>query len=158
MVSNRLASLALFLSTLCMLSAAGYSADAGVSGASIDQLFGNLNESLDEVWQLLTAFAYLIGLSFTVRALFQLKKIGDKTAFMNNSKGILAPAALFFVGVALMYTPTFLEIWNYTVYKQAIQDTMSWAQKNSGIKWVDTLKPMVQLIQVVGLVILLKGG
>ena len=47
--------------------------------STFSDLFINLNESLDEVWQMLIATCYLVGFSLTVGAIYKLKKFGERT-------------------------------------------------------------------------------
>jgi len=125
---------------------------------TFSSLFINLNDSLDQVWAMLIATCYLVGFSLTLGAIYKLKKFGERTAFMHNSKGLLAPSAAFFIGIALMYAPTFLQNWNMTLFGTPnVESTLSWQSSNSGIDWADALAPMIGTIQVIGLIAFLRG-
>ena len=107
---------------------------------------------------MLTATCYLVGFSLTVSAIYKLKKFGERTAFMHNSKGLLAPSAAFGIGIYLMYVPTFLETWNETLFGYPNPEaTLSWQSSNAGIDWADALAPMIGTIQVIGLIAFLRG-
>ena len=125
---------------------------------TFSSLFLNLNSSLNQVWSALIATCYLVGFSLTLGAIYKLKKFGERTAFMHNSKGLLAPSAAFIIGIGLMYAPTFLEVWNMTLFGTTnIESALSWQSSNSGIDWADALAPMIGTIQVIGLIAFLRG-
>ena len=125
---------------------------------SFSSLFTNLNDSLDEVWQMLIAICYLTGFALTLGAIYKLKKFGERTAFMHNSKGLIAPSAAFFIGINLMFAPAYLKVWNATLFGYSdVQSTLAWEQENAGIDWADALAPMIGTIQVIGLIAFLRG-
>ena len=125
---------------------------------TLSSMFESLNSSLNQVWQMLIATCYLVGFSLTLVAIYKLKKFGERTAFMHNSKGLIAPSASFVIGVFLMWAPTFLPIMNATFFGYSqIQSTLSWESSHSGIDWADALSPMIETIQVIGLIAFLRG-
>jgi intracellular multiplication protein IcmC len=128
------------------------------SSTTFSDLFINLDSSLNQIWAFLTATCYLVGLSLTLSAVYKLKKFGEKTAFMHNSKGLLAPAAAFGIGIGLMYSPTFLQNWNMTIFGTPdVMSTLTWESSNSGIDWADAIAPMIGTVQVIGLIAFLRG-
>ena len=131
---------------------------ASTTSTTFQSLFTNLNASLNQVWQFLIAVSYLTGFSLTLASIYKLKKFGERTAFMHNSKGLLAPSAAFIIGIMLMYAPTFLQNLNMTVFGYPNpQSTLSWESENSGIDWADALAPMIGTIQVIGLIAFIRG-
>lgn len=128
------------------------------SSTTFSDLFINLDTSLNQIWAFLTATCYITGLSLTLSAVYKLKKFGEKTAFMHNTKGLLAPSAAFAIGVGLMYSPTFLENWNMTIFGTPnVMSTLTWESANSGIDWADAIEPMIGTVQVIGLIAFLRG-
>lgn len=126
--------------------------------STLTDLFLNLDGSLQQIWTMLNAVAYLTGFMMTIAALYRLKKFGERTAFMHNSKGLIAPAAYFLVGIMLMYMPTFLETMNATVFGTGyIQSAISWQSSNTGLDWANVVAPLVTTIQVVGLIAFIRG-
>lgn len=145
-----------FLSGVFVFSLISPCVFAGTS--TFSSLFINLNDSLNQVWQFLIASCYLTGFSLTLGAIYKLKKFGERTAFMHNSKGLLAPSAAFLIGIALMYAPTFLQVMNTTLFGTPnVQSTLSWQSSHSGIDWADVLAPMIGTIQVIGLIAFIRG-
>lgn len=136
-----------------------YPSYAGATGTvTFSSLFINLNNSLNQIWTMLIATCYLVGFSLTVASIYKLKKFGERTAFMHNSKGLLAPSAAFFIGMCLMYAPTFLKNLNQTIFAYPDPlNTLSWQQSHAGIDWADALAPMIGTIQVIGLIAFIRG-
>lgn len=125
---------------------------------SVDTIFDNLSKSLGGVSQFLTALAYVLGIYLTVSAVFKFKKFGHRTAFMHVEAGIFGPIMQFFIGVALLYTPTFIGILNATVFgDSSIDDVMAYSASGSSPDWASAIAPMYQTIQVIGLIAFLRG-
>ena len=101
--------------------------DSGTSPVSVDTIFANLSTSLGGVSQFLTALAYVMGIYLTVSAVFKFKKFGHRTAFMHVEAGMFGPIMQFFIGVAMLYMPTFIGVLNATVFgDSAIDDVMAY--------------------------------
>lgn len=138
-----------------MLSSQTYA--VSIDTTTLTELFDNLNESMDAIWQMLTAVAYLTGFSMTCSAIYRLKKFGERTAFMHNSKGLIAPSALFIIGVFLMWSPVFIEIMVFTFFGSGVQSTLAWESNSSGIDWAEAIAPMIETIQVIGFIAFIRG-
>lgn len=128
-----------------------------VDTTTLTDLFDNLNDSMESIWQMLTAVAYLTGFSMTCSAIYRLKKFGERTAFMHNSKGLLAPSALFIVGVFLMWSPNMIDVMVFSLFGSDVQSTLAWESSTSGIDWAEAIAPMIQTIQVIGFIAFIRG-
>lgn len=125
---------------------------------SVATIFGNLSQSLGGVTQFLTALAYVVGIYLTVSAVFKFKKFGHRTAFMHVEAGMFGPIMQFFIGVALLYTPTFIGVLNATVFgDSSIDDVMAYTSSGSSPDWATAIEPMYQTIQVIGLIAFIRG-
>jgi intracellular multiplication protein IcmC len=126
--------------------------------SSILSMFQNLNTSLPGVTTFLIGLCYLMGLTFTISAIWRLKKFGHRTAFMHVETGLIGPIILFLMGVALLYTPGLFQIINMTLFGTAdFQNILEWESQQAGVGWAQVIYPMLQLIQVIGLVSFLRG-
>ena len=135
-----------------------YAQDTDTSAYSIDSIFSNLSTSLSGVSQFLTALSYVIGIYLTVSAVFKFKKFGHRTAFMHVEAGMFGPIMQFFIGVGLLYTPTFIGVLNATVFgDSSIDDVMAYSTSGSSPDWATAIEPMYQTIQVIGLIAFLRG-
>ena len=132
--------------------------DTGTVPLSVDTIFANLSNSLGGISQFLTALAYVIGIYLTVSAVFKFKKFGHRTAFMHVEAGMFGPIMQFFIGVAMLYTPTFIGVLNATVFgDSSIDDVMAYSAAGSSPDWANAISPMYETIQIIGLIAFLRG-
>ena len=135
-----------------------YAQDTDTSAYSIDSIFSNLSTSLSGVSQFLTALSYVSGIYLTVSAVLKFKNFGHRTAFMHVEAGMFGPIMQFFIGVGLLYTPTFIGVLNATVFgDSSIDDVMAYSASGSSPDWATAIEPMYQTIQVIGLIAFLRG-
>ena len=129
-----------------------------IDSTTIQTMLKNLDVALPGVVQFLIGLCYLMGLSFMVAAVWRLKKFGHRTAFMHTETGLVAPLVLFLMGALLLYTPGLFEIFNYTLFQQSqFQNITDWELQHTGGSWASVLMPMLQLIQVIGLISFVRG-
>lgn len=148
----------LFLLTTFFIISTASAQDTDTSALSVDSIFANLSTSLSGVSQFLTALAYVIGIYLTVSAVFKFKKFGHRTAFMHVEAGMFGPIMQFMIGVALLYTPTFIGVLNATVFgDSSMDDVMAYTTSGSSPDWAAAIEPMYQTIQVIGLIAFLRG-
>ena len=150
----------------------------GVSGAvtdtvynqldSFSTIFQNLSNSLNKGFPALIALCYLLGIFFILKALYTLKKLGYKTAFMHAGSSMLGPAAMVIIGVILMYTPGFLKIMFMTLYgTDHVTSVTAWVNAphfkgassggGSHHNWDTVIKPLIGVIQFIGLCSFIRG-
>lgn len=140
-----------------------YCIDFACAASSNDfqTIFRNLDESLNQIYPVLVGLCYLLGVFFILKALFMLKKLGYKTAFMHADSGMIGPAGIMLIGVILMYTPSFLEIMFLTLYGTSeVTAVAGWSgvSGDSNIaSWEDAIVPMIGLIQIIGMCAFIKG-
>lgn len=139
----------------CLLTAYADNGD----GILPEDIFRNLNVSMQQIYPALVSACLILGCFMIVKAIFMLKKLGHKTAFMGSSGNMIGPLALIIIGVALINAPTFIRTVIITLYANNIQNSFSWSQAHSGGgTWYATLTPMIGLIQVIGIFAFLRGG
>jgi len=101
---------------------------------------------------------YVVGIGLVFSGINRLKKLGHRTAFMNVDSGVTGPLMLIVLGVALAAFPSFLSVLNQSVWNDtAIKDVSVLAldQKDSSLE--EQLKPLIFMIQLIGMVALLRG-
>ena len=127
------------------------------SNSMAEGVWNNIQESLSGVSQFATALFFITGFGLSMGAIYRLKKFGHRTAFMHVEAGILGPACQFFIGVALMFSKKLIETMNYTVWQSPDIDSINNWPTTSSMGILDTLRPMVQVIQIVGMFAFLRG-
>ena len=130
-------------------------AQESTSAASV---FISIDQNLKGISQFITALFYLVGLSLAFGAVLRLKKFGQRTSFMHVEAGLLGPAVQLFVGVALVYSPTLFETLNETLWQTPnFQNVLSWQLNSPNSQYLDIIKPIVGIIQLVGAIAFLRG-
>ena len=128
-------------------------------GLMPDDLFQNLEASMVKIYPALITACYIMGFFLIVKAVFSLKKLGHKTAFMGSSGNLIGPTMLILIGVILINAPTFIELLIQTLYATKVTDTKSWVTSKTGQGlWFDSIIPIITLIQVIGLFAFLRGA
>ena len=149
---------------LLLISAATFAQDASEAtpdaGTAINatNIFQNLMQSYAGITNLLTGFMYLLGIGLTVSAVLKFKKFGHRTAFMHIEAGMLGPAIQFMVGVTFLYTPSLLEILNYTLFRDgSIESVMTYTSANMSSDWQQVMNPILGMVQIIGLIAFIRG-
>ena len=93
---------ALFL--LCCLLLSGCS--KGIDYPNIEHMLLTVTDQFPNIYRLITALAYLMGIAFIFRGVYQLKVYGDLRTMMSVQTNFKATMMVFFAGTALLYAPT----------------------------------------------------
>ena len=123
----------------------------------------NLAGSLESVERLVTGAAYLIGLSFALKALYSLRIYGESKSQMSSHSSIKEPLVYLFVAAIFIYFPTGFEILMMTTF--GYSDVLAYAPLNSGSPLLSSLfgsdsavgQYLALLIQVIGVFAFVKG-
>lgn len=119
----------------------------------------NIASTLKPVQKLISGAAYLIGLSFAIKALYCLKSYGEQRAMSSNSS-LKEPMAYFLVAGMLIYLPTGFQILmnstfgpNSSILAYSDSSTMAnFFGENSAAGSAITL-----IIQTLGLIAFVRG-
>lgn len=122
----------------------------------------NIANDIVPLQNLITGLAYLIGISFMVKALYSLKVYGEARSMMSSNSSIKEPAIYILIGALLIYTPTAVEIMMNTTFGYGT--ILSYAPIG-GDTWFSTIfgadteiqKPLILIIQIIGLYAFVRG-
>lgn len=132
---------------------------ASLPSAQTTSDYAELVNSLSQASEFLTGLFYLTGVAFIFTGVNKLKKLGHRTAFMNVDSGVTGPLIMLTLGATLIYFPTFLEVTNTTFWGSpdiaAVDQLQYKADKGSDLE--TALKPMIYMIQFIGMVAILRG-
>ena len=118
----------------------------------------NISKSLAGASEFVLGLYYLVGVALVLGGINKLKKLGHRTAFMNVDSGITGPAGQMAIGALLIFFPSFLESMNQTLWNDptlAAASGLSFAEGDSSL--LGKVKPLVNLIQFIGSIALLRG-
>jgi len=111
--------------------------------------------SLTSIQYLLTAFAYLAGIGFAFRAIFQLKQYGEARTMMSSNANMKGPLILLFTAGALIYLPSMLGVILQTFFAYGTDEIP--AITSDGSDWSLFMQNMAYFLQVVGLIAFIRG-
>jgi intracellular multiplication protein IcmC len=101
---------------------------------------------------------YVVGVGFVFSGINRLKKLGHRTAFMNVDAGVTGPMMLVIIGACLTALPTFLTSINKTIYNEgSIAAAADLAYAKSNTDFIQQIKPVIFIIQLIGMIALLRG-
>jgi intracellular multiplication protein IcmC len=132
--------------------------------ASQANILLNVAQSIPSVERLITGGAYVIGCAFLFKAIFCLKQYGESRTMMSNSTSIKEPLVHLIVGAMLIYFPSTLEVMLATTFGGS-GNVLEYAPVNSSNATMSAFfgsesviaRPLIMLIQVVGLVAFVRG-
>ena len=117
----------------------------------------NIAESLLPVQELITGAAYLIGISFAIKALMQLKQHGEaKTS--SQSSSIKEPLLLMVIAGLLIYFPTGLDLVMATTF--GYTNILAYGESTTLDSWFGDNElgmALVTIVQTIGVFAFVKG-
>lgn len=142
----------LFIATglLLVYSQAAYSVDAA-------QMLVNFSQSFPAIQTLIVGSAYLLGIAFMFRALYNMKVYGEARAMMSTQSSLKEPVAYFVTGAVFIYLPTALDIFMNTTFGTA--NILSYQQMpgQNKFEYGKGFLAVLRLVQLVGLIAFVRG-
>lgn len=122
----------------------------------------NIANDIIPLQNLISGLAYLIGVTFIVKALYSLKVYGEARSMMSSNASVKEPLIYILIGALLIYTPTAVEIIMNTTF--GYSTILSYAPIG-GDSWFATIfgsetevqKPIIIIIQIIGLYAFVRG-
>jgi intracellular multiplication protein IcmC len=133
----------------------------GWAGNQIDVL-SNLAQSLIPVQRMVTGAAYVIGLTFAIKALMTLKAHADNRSQM-SSGGLKEPLLYFLVSAMLIYLPSGFEVLMNTTF--GYSNVLAYAPVSTHSTLLDSLfgagsglgQTLTIIIQTIGVIAFVRG-
>jgi intracellular multiplication protein IcmC len=114
-----------------------------------------LAASIPTLMQLVTAIAYVMGMFLVIRAVIELKHLGEARSMMSSERhGMAKPAALIFVGASLLYIPTAIHMGMSTFFTSA--NPYAYATGGQG-QWCTVLQDFFLVVQLIGVIAFIRG-
>ena len=135
---------------LLAYSQAAYSVDAA-------QMLVNFSQSFPAIQRLIVGAAYLLGLSFMFRALYNMKIYGEARAMMSSQSSLKEPVAYFVTGTVFIFLPTALDIFMNTTF--GTSNILSYQQMpgQDKFEYGKGFLAVLRLVQLVGLIAFVRG-
>lgn len=147
------------LSALIALSL-GLSACGSYNSQDLTSIFINLQHDALAIFDLTTAFCYLVGAVFCVKALFEFKTYGEQRTAMSAQHSLRGPITYLMVGIMLLYTPSTVSILSNSWLEQPVVILAYLDPQNTGKSgtWYSLEIAMFTLVQVCGLISFVRGA
>ena len=132
----------------------------GLSATQVDnlgQILSNLSSQLPAVWKMLIALSYVMGITVFTIGLFRLKKYGQQTVMMMSSANIGEPMIFLCTGLLLFYLPSTMNHLVETVWGYGLNRIGEGGTPSGGSNWNEVIAPVMMIMQVIGLVALIRG-
>lgn len=109
------------------------------------------------IYRLITALAYLMGIAFIFRGVYQLKVYGDLRTMVSVQTNFRATMMFFLAGTALLYAPTaFKDMMLSTFATTDVKNPMSYVQAHD-MSTLLALKAVLLFVQLIGTISFIKG-
>jgi intracellular multiplication protein IcmC len=142
---------------LFLLSCLFLSGCSGVHYAHVENMLMTLSNQFPNIYRLITALSYLMGIAFIFRGIYQLKVYGDLRTMMSVQTNFKATMMVFFAGTALLYAPTaFQSMMLSTFATTNVIDPMSYVPA-SNLSTFLASQAVLRFIQLIGTISFIKG-
>lgn len=126
-------------------------------------ILNNIAKNLGSVERLLTGAAYLMGISFAIKALFALKQHGESRSAMSQNTNMKEPLLYMLVAAVLLFFPTTFKIFMNTTF--GYSSVLAYAPISSHNQTINSLfgvdsqagKALSLIIQTIGLIAFIRG-
>jgi intracellular multiplication protein IcmC len=125
-------------------------------------IFANLVPSLLSLEKLITAAAYVMGISLIIRGLMALKQVGEHRSHMSPHHTMKEPMFYLLSGSFLLFLPTGVGIFLNTTF--GTDNIMSYTELNTSNSFINSLSSsgdfghaLVLIVQIIGIISFIKG-
>lgn len=114
----------------------------------------NLANNMPYLMKLVTAIAYVLGMFMSVKAILDLKHVGEsKSMYSSRESSITSPLICLSIGAALLYLPTSVSVGLSTFWTNPIP--ISYLYEHSD--WILLFKSCFLIIQFIGAISFVRG-
>ena len=120
---------------------------------SAETILVNLAQQVPDLMRLVTAIAYVLGMTFIIRGVIKLKHLGESRTMMSHEHSISGPLVYLFIGAALLYLPTSVQVGMSTFWTNP--NPYGYLQQQD--QWNDFLNVCFVIIQLIGTIAFIRG-
>lgn len=142
------------LKALTVAALAGGSNFAYALEVNVGTLLENFSQTVPQLMQLVTAFAYVMGMFMIYRGILELKKFGEQRTQMSSQHELKVPLILIAVGTALLYLPTSVQTGLTTFWSEPNPYAY---QTDATDQWTTLINNCFMIIQLVGTIAFIRG-
>lgn len=121
----------------------------------VEQMLLNLQQSLPDIANLAIGGAYVMGVAFGVKGLYDLKVYGESRTMMSGSANLKSPLMHLFISMMFIYFPSAFEVVMNTTF--GYSSVLAYDQFPSGTSLSMSAIVVLQVIQVMGIFAFVRG-
>lgn len=123
----------------------------------VSQMLINLGESIDPIYRMVTGGAYLLGILFAFKALYQLKIYGELRTMMSSQTSLKEPLSYLLVAGIFIYLPTGFQMVMMSTFGYDNPLAYSSWPSEGGIDLSPTAVVVLRIVQLVGVIAFVRG-
>lgn len=131
-----------------------YAAVDSSSIPTLDIVIGKITDNIPQLMQLVTAFAYILGMTLVIRGVIELKHFGEGRTMMSMEHSLKKPLLHIFVGAALMYLPSSIHTGLYTLW--TAPNPLAYVPDVDN-PWTVLINNSFLILQLIGVIAFIRG-
>lgn len=125
-----------------------------VGNVDIGTMIQNLAKTIPNFMQLVTALAYVMGIYLIWKGILELKHFGESRTQMSTEHSMKTPLIYLFVGAALLYLPSSVQVSLSTFWSQP--NPYAYVQDSTD-PWSQLIQSIFMLLQLIGTIAFIRG-
>ncbi len=140
-----------------LLSFTASSAFAAITDDGATSMLLNLQKSLPALANLAIGAAYVMGISFTIKGIYDLKVYGESRTMMSGNTNIKGPIFNLLVGIMCIFSPSAFSVFMESTFGYSSVLAYDQFPTSSGESLSASAIVILQIIQVVGIYAFVRG-
>lgn len=121
---------------------------------SVGAMLSNFAQTVPQLMQLITAFAYVMGMFMIFKGLLGLKQYGEARTMMSQQHELKGPLVCMAVGTALLYLPTSIQVGFNTFWSEP--NPYGYVNQAQD-QWSEIIQDGYLVMQLIGTVAFIRG-
>lgn len=113
----------------------------------------NIATNVPNLMRMVTAIAYVLGMTFVVRAVVQMKHLGEARTMMSREHSLKGPLITLTVGSLLLFLPTSVQVGLSTFWITPCE----YCYLSDQGQWHDIINTCYIIIQFIGVIAFIRG-
>ncbi|MCW5590368.1 MAG: hypothetical protein KIT27_11995 [Legionellales bacterium] len=123
---------------------------------TLQGMLSSIVSNIPDITILISAFSYISGLFFCLRATYALKEYGELRTMMSSQTSLIKPITLYVVGALLLYFPTTYHYAIETFFGQANPTPYEYQSTNYA-SWDGIISVVIQILEIIGIIAFMRG-
>jgi hypothetical protein len=128
---------------------------ADLSVPDLSTMLANFSTSIPQFMQLITAFAYVMGLWFVFKAILGMKAFGEQRSMMSSHQELKGPIVYFMVGSCLLYLPSAVQSGLTTFWTDP--NPYGYVTEGATDQWTVMYQDAFLVVQFIGTIAFIRG-